>query len=243
MQVLHQDFIRYPKCPFLPNEPVISFPCLVQGCHWVAVTGRVIDGNVYIFYSDDLNDPSLELSIRKVLSSSNDVFYPPSSHWITCSTLAYYPHYNECAIRTLLALLIHALHPNPSSMAFTKWMHPNLPIICRTWIATCLLKLNINTAAIQHLLSDDQQLPTSPTMAAIPRYLVTWGPPSPLFPNIRIPLTPCLHPKQASPLSYSPSALGSSHSSRVAQLRCTAQSSLNPEALPFLPSSGQQASI
>jgi hypothetical protein len=41
----------------LPNNvssmielPVISIPCHVNGCHWVAITRRIISGQVYFFY-------------------------------------------------------------------------------------------------------------------------------------------------------------------------------------------------
>jgi hypothetical protein len=126
---------RSPRRPSLAHDTIISIPCFINGCHWAVVTRRVVAGKVTFLYSDDLNNATMESSICQTLSTSNATFYPPSSTWISCPTPVYHPHSNECGIRTLLALLIHALHPIPSASIIRSGMHANLPQIGRTWIA------------------------------------------------------------------------------------------------------------
>jgi hypothetical protein len=164
-----------PKSPSHPtlDDSVISIPCHVQGCHWVAVTRRIKRGQVTFYYSDDINDNSTEEMVRQVLSSSDPTFYHSSSQWIVCNAPNFHPHYNECGVRTLLALLIHALHPSPTSAAFTPWMHANLAILCRTWVATSILHSYIDTSQIKNLLEASSYHQVS-HIQAHPRYIIDW---------------------------------------------------------------------
>ncbi len=41
--------------PRLKGKPTISIPCHINGCHWVAVTRREINGRIYFLHADDTN--------------------------------------------------------------------------------------------------------------------------------------------------------------------------------------------
>jgi len=75
-------------------DPAIIFPCHIHGCHWVAVTRRVIAGSVYFLYADDMNQPNTEKIIRQTLSTSSTDFYPKGTTWINCCNYTYLPHSN-----------------------------------------------------------------------------------------------------------------------------------------------------
>jgi hypothetical protein len=60
----------------------ISIPCHINGCHWIAVTRKIISGEVYFIYADDMNSSASETQVKKVFETSDPRFYPPSSIWI-----------------------------------------------------------------------------------------------------------------------------------------------------------------
>jgi len=47
---------RAPNHPLLPDDQVISIPCHIQGCNWVAVTRWQVGDSIHFYYADDLND-------------------------------------------------------------------------------------------------------------------------------------------------------------------------------------------
>lgn len=117
----------------------------------------------------------MENTVRRTLSNSNPVFYPPSAIWITCKTLSYRPHFNECSVRTILALIIQALHPTPMEKILLPLMHKNLPLISQTWIGTVLLHSELLLPTIWqwlHPMVDTVQ--NSRQMSASWAYLIPW---------------------------------------------------------------------
>jgi len=62
--------------PRLKGKPTISIPCHINGCHWVAVTIREINGRIYFLYADDTNSWSTEQTVQQVFSSSHPDFFP-----------------------------------------------------------------------------------------------------------------------------------------------------------------------
>ncbi len=126
--------------PDMSGEPAIAIPCFINGAHWIALVRREIQGQVYFLYSDDLNNPSSEAHIRQILSEqTDDTFYPPSAKWINCRAFTYSPHSNECGPRTLLAISVMLLHPEPAANILLEYMSPNLAQITRTWVAATIL--------------------------------------------------------------------------------------------------------
>jgi hypothetical protein len=126
--------------PYLTQEPAIAIPCFVNGGHWVAVVRREIKAQVYFLYSDDLNQESTERHLKELFSSCPcQVFYPSTAIWINCKATTYHPHSNECGPRSLLAISIMMLHPDPNEDILMEYMSSNLAQITRTWVATILL--------------------------------------------------------------------------------------------------------
>jgi hypothetical protein len=78
--------------PTVLDSRVISIPCHINGFHWVAVTRRVILGQVYFLYADDMNSPSSEHHVQQILANSHPSFYPPSSVWMRCNNYTFLPH-------------------------------------------------------------------------------------------------------------------------------------------------------
>ncbi len=166
---------RAPSWPLLAGEPVISIPCFINGCHWTALTHRKVDDQVVFLYSDDLGDPHTEATVKHHLSLCDERFYPPSTHWINCKTPSVHPHSNECGICTLLALMVQGLHPTPSPYILLPFLHPNLALIGRAWIAASLLWSNIQEQCWLPLLQKDITLSTFPsTISASHVYLIDW---------------------------------------------------------------------
>jgi hypothetical protein len=168
---------RAPSRPLLVGEPVISIPCFINGCHWTALTHRKVDDQVVFLYSDDLGDPHTEAMEKHHLSLCDERFYPPppSAHWIYCKTPSFHLHSNECGIRTLLALMVQGLHPTPSPNILLPFLHPNLALIRRTWIAALLLGSNIQEQCWFPLLQQDINFSLFPsTISASHAYLIDW---------------------------------------------------------------------
>jgi hypothetical protein len=177
---------RQGRRPSLVGEKVISIPCHVNGCHWVAVTRREVNNKIIFLYANDMNNPSTECLIRQTLSTSNTMFYPPTAQWITCHNSTYYPHLNECRARTLLALSIQALHPDPHQDIVLPYMHENLAQIGRTWIGTSLLlNSDIPIKPLQGLMgSSYQSTYYGLTAVSQPYSIIDWtAPPDPSLPD------------------------------------------------------------
>jgi len=129
-----------PSSPELNSSKPIFIPCHVNGAHWIGVVRRIVNDKVYFFYADDLNHPPTESAIRHLFDSyANNVFYPRNAKWIRCKSITYRPHSNECGPRTLLALTIMGLHPQPDKHILLPYMNGNLAKIARTWVATSLM--------------------------------------------------------------------------------------------------------
>jgi hypothetical protein len=165
---------RRKSTPSINGESAIVIPCHVHGCHWVAVTRREIKGEVIFLYADDMNQPSTEALIKSILSSSHPEFFPAQTKWLSCHNYTYSPHSNECGIRTLLALSVLAIHPNPQEYSLLSYMHSNLAQIGRAWVAIAILNSNIPHEPLQ--LTIDH--PVCPTLALLqgphPSSIIPW---------------------------------------------------------------------
>jgi hypothetical protein len=121
------------------NSPTILIPCHVNGNHWVALVHRIIDGDTYFFYADDLNSNTTEYTIKNLIETTSDrTFYPPGSHRIKCHSITYRPHLNVCGPRMILALMVMGLHPSPNENILLPFMSGNLAQILKTWIASSI---------------------------------------------------------------------------------------------------------
>jgi hypothetical protein len=165
---------RRQSTPSLVGEPAILIPCHVNGCHWVAVTRREIQGRVIFLYADDMNSPSTEKVVLQTLSTSNHDFYPSSTLWITCKNTTYLPHSNERGIRTLLALTIQAMHPNPSNTILTPIMHPNLAQIGRAWIALSIINGVIPVRPVHWALKEMGYHSCPQNQQSVPSAIIPW---------------------------------------------------------------------
>jgi hypothetical protein len=155
-----QDGKISPSKPKLTSDTIL-IPCHIQGAHWVGMVRRIINGRVTFLYADDLNLPTAE-------TYTSPEFYPQNSIWINCTSISYRPHSNECGPRTLLALTILGIHPNPTKNILLPFMTGNLAQITRTWVAATLVTGIVNIPSL-----------TAPTDAnlsnhTIPGYLFTW---------------------------------------------------------------------
>jgi hypothetical protein len=112
--------------PGLQREPAIAIPCYIHGCYWVVVTRHEIHGRVIFLYSDDLNNVTTEDLVWQHLRNTSTEFFPGDAEWISCRSLTYHPHFNECGARTALALTIMMTHPNPHKNILIGFMDPNL---------------------------------------------------------------------------------------------------------------------
>jgi hypothetical protein len=162
--------------PNIRGESAIIIPCFVDGCHWVSVVHREIHNQVIFLYADDLNNPSTETDIKRLLShSTSNEFYPPSTIWITCTNYTYQPHSNECGPRALLAATIMALHPHPTHTILQPYTHPNLAQISRTWLACQLVSRQIDHNSLQPYLGHSTAEPRNNLRApSTPYNLIPW---------------------------------------------------------------------
>ncbi len=78
--------------PHVQGEKAIAIPCHIDNNHWVAVTRREHNGQVYFLYADDLNNLTTEGYIRNKLHNTDPDFYPPTAQWIRCTNYTYRPH-------------------------------------------------------------------------------------------------------------------------------------------------------
>jgi hypothetical protein len=126
--------------PRISGEPCILLPTFINNCHWIALARREIDQQVYFLYCDDMNNKNTENDLKNFIQHRTCLeFYPTSTIWINIKSICYFPHSNECGPRSLLALHMMALHPNPNNDMLTPIMHSNLVQITRTWIAASLI--------------------------------------------------------------------------------------------------------
>jgi hypothetical protein len=181
---VHHNKPRSVFRPCVKGEKVIAIPCFSDTCHWVALVRREYKGHIIFLYADDLNNPSTEFFIRETLSKTDDKFYPPDAHWINCHNFTYHPHSNECGPRTLLALTIMMLHPEPDNTILLPYMHHNLANIARAWVASTIL-MGYPLIPYLHKLGYTP-LPTTKISHSNPSYLIPWH-------NTPIPLS-CLDP-------------------------------------------------
>ena len=102
---------------------------------------REIEEEVFFLYADDLNCPSTERFIKHTYSTvnTNISFHPVNARLIHCVSNTYFPHSNECAPRTMLALTTFPLHPRPFRTVLLPLMHPNLAMILCYWTAKTIL--------------------------------------------------------------------------------------------------------
>jgi hypothetical protein len=168
-----QEPSTYSRPNLSSTTPILS-PCHVHGSHWVAVVHRIINNSVHFYYADDLNHEETERSIKQLLGSYNRRFFPIDATWTKCESITYRPHSNECGPRTLMALTIMAIHPNPSSGILLPYMDSNLAQITRTWIASALLTGQVAIPS-QHL----QPATDLSSSRSIPCYLIPWSTVSP----------------------------------------------------------------
>jgi hypothetical protein len=163
---------RRKSTPSITSESAIVIPCHVHGCHFFS--RREIKGEVIFLYADDMNQPSTETLIKSVLSSSHPEFFPAQTKWISCHNYTYSPHSNECGIRTLLALSVLSIHPNPQEYSLLPYMHINLAQIGRAWVAIAILNSNIPHEPLQWTIDH----PACPTLALLqvshPSSIIPW---------------------------------------------------------------------
>jgi ribonuclease HI len=159
--------------PCITGEQAIAIPCFIHGCHWIAVVRREIQGRVFFLFSDDMNNSETEKEIKQVLSTTTDEnFYPTTATWIHCKAPTYIPHSNECGPRSLLAISIMMLHPNPHHLMLMAYMNPNIAQISRIWVAATLI------SGTPHSLP---MITTSPSLEAVksavsqPYSTITWS--------------------------------------------------------------------
>jgi hypothetical protein len=209
--------------------PVLSIPCHINDCHWVAVTRRIVSGQVYFLYADDMNSKQSENIVKQIFANSDPRFYPSTSVWITCNNYTFLPHSNECGIRTLLALIFQALQPNPHPNILLPYMHSNLAQIGRTWVAASLIHSHIPTDPIQELLNQSiNTIFTGPNTPSHPYSLIRWR--HQTYSN-----TSQLQPVAVNNTLSPPIAQTLQEVSTISRLLPSARRPLNPDAPVFYP--------
>lgn len=173
-----------------------------------------------------MNSPSSEHHVQQILANSHPSFYPPSSIWMKCNNYTFLPHSNECGIRTLLALIFQALHPDPHPNILLPYMHSNLAQIGRTWVAASLITSHVSQDSIQEILS----MTTTNTLdlsnaTSNPFSLIEWT--THLNQSDTVVTTNSVHRKSSSPLNAPYGKIAPLPSSQV----------LNPNASCFYPRS------
>jgi hypothetical protein len=158
--------------PGIRGESGIAIPCFINGCHWVGLVRREIQGKVLFLFSDDLNNKSTELMVKNKMKQACKTFFPDNAKWINCRSITYQPHYNECGPRTALAIMVMMLHPDPHENILMGCMDPNLSQILRTWICGALLSGDI---FIPPMFRSKLSSPTNLLGRSSPASLVDWS--------------------------------------------------------------------
>jgi hypothetical protein len=158
--------------PGIRGESGIAIPCFINGCHWVGLVRREIQGKVLFLFSDDLNIKSTELMIKSKMKQTCKTFFPDNAVWINCRSITYQPHYNECGPRIALAIMVMMLHPNPHENILMEFMDPNLSQILRTWICGALLSGDVFIPTMDCIKLPS---PTSLLGRSSPASLVAWS--------------------------------------------------------------------
>ena len=128
---LHSSSSKYAKrTKTKPNldHPIILMPFYIMDSHWVTLVRRKFDDRIHFFYSDHMNSSNTTHLIQQHISplKLSKEFYPSNAMWHNCPSYTYLPHSNECGPRTLLALSVFALHPNPSQNMLLPYMNSNI---------------------------------------------------------------------------------------------------------------------
>lgn len=143
--------------PHKTGENAIMIPLFIQGIHWVALVRREINGRVFFFYSDDMNQTNVETNVKQTIYTHTDhTFCPPNAQWIHCNSTFYIDHSNECGPRTLLALHILAFHPSPHENMLLPVMDHNIAQISRAWIAAALVTGSPNHDSLSTIFQMNQ---------------------------------------------------------------------------------------
>lgn len=210
------DVSRYFAKPSRPNrqksvyrpaksgEHALLIPIHIHGCHWIALTRREQHNRVFFYYSDDMNNVNDEKNIRNTIYHHTDQeFCPPDAIWVNCSSTYYIDHSNECGVRTILALHVMALHPNPYKEMLLPLMHENLAQIARTCLAASLLTGNTMHDQLQDTFLTTECKDTRPSNRghSFPSDIINWGASYPYseiaFPNsLPVPEHPPVHISQ-----------------------------------------------
>lgn len=152
---------------------IIAIPIFINDCHWVAVCHRKINNRVTFFHADDMCNPITERKVKHLLSTelTDDTFHPLNGEWITCFNIYYRPHSNECGPRTLLALTVMMLHPQPHKDMLLQYMHQNLAQGARCWVASSIL-----TGIVSLAPPLDTHTPiTTQDTSSIPHSMINWN--------------------------------------------------------------------
>jgi hypothetical protein len=219
----HHNKPRGYSRPRISGELAIILPCFVDGCHWVTVVRREVNGQVLFLYADDLNQYTTEQNIKLLLSQhTSPEFYPTTTKWVNCTNYTYRPHSNECGPRSLLAATILALHLNPTSTILLPAMHPNSAQILRSWLSCQILNQEIDTQAINALLEPSQPPIIQRRAISKPADLIQWT-------------TPRHGPPPMVSTTHKPSASSLVMESKKLKSMTKTTKALNPLASPFQP--------
>jgi len=158
--------------PNLSRDDILV-PIHVYNNHWIALVRKIKSGIVHFYYSDDLNNSRTESTIcETVLIELAPTSARAMLNGSPCVTPNYTPHSNECGPRTVMALAIIGLHPNPHSHCLMDYTHPNLAQIGRYWLGSLLLSADLR------LLPPTPQI-TTPKLPrhirSLPKELVRWS--------------------------------------------------------------------
>lgn len=161
--------------PSLASSPIILIPIHINEFHWVALACRRINNKILFLYSDDLNNDNTESIVKEQYSTffTDSDFHPHDALWMNCHSSTYIEHSNECGLRTLLALTMMALHPEPHQNMLLPLMHHNLAQISRTWVAKTILTQKFDVLPFQSylLISQYEDNRSSNSARSIPAYL------------------------------------------------------------------------
>jgi hypothetical protein len=121
-----------------------------------------------------MNTVSTEKELKEVFAISPcNIFYPPIGIWLNCKAITYHPHSNECGPRSLLAVAVMMLHPNPTDDILMEDMSPNLVQITRTWVAATILS---GQPIIPHISQMSPKPPAGRLSApSYPHTLIPWS--------------------------------------------------------------------